>query len=169
MFSGVKIAFVFVILATAGSGYLYITKLQSDLQTARANVAKMEVAVATAEASVKTLREDAVKIAALNQKLNADLQQAEAYGDDLRSKLSRHNLTTLALKEPGQLEGKMNGATAKLWRRLEKDTGGPGDTPLPPWLQRPTAGETGTGSTGSNTDPEDDSADGSTPETDTTN
>jgi len=168
MFSGVKIAFVLVILATAGSGYLYITKLQNDLETARANVAKMEVAVATAEASIKTMQEDAAKMAALNQKLNADLQKAEAYGDDLRSKLSRHNLTTLALKEPKQLEGKMNGATAKLWRELEKDTGGPGDAPLPPWLQSPN-GETGTGDTSGDEDPKDNSADGSSTETNTTN
>ena len=140
MISSIKIAIVLTVLATGGVGYAYINKLQNDLETARANVAKMEVAVQTAEASIAALQENAARMQELNQSLQTDLQKAEAYGDDLRSKLSRHNLTALALKEPGQLEGKMNGATAKIWRELEKDTGGAGDTPLPSWLQRPNTG-----------------------------
>lgn len=161
MLGSIKIAIVLVILATGGVGYMYVQKLQSDLETARANVAKMEVAVATAEASIKTLQEDAAKMMALNNQLQTDLQKAEAYGDDLRGKLNRHNLTALALKEPGQLEGKMNGATAKLWRELEQDTGGAGDTPLPSWLRR---SETGAGDTGGNGDSENNSADSSSTE-----
>ena len=129
-----------MVLATGGVGYMYVQKLQSDLETARANVAKMEVAVATAEASIATLQANAAKMAELNQNLQADLQKAEAYGDDLRQKLSRHNLTALALSKPGLLEGKMNGATAKLWRELEQDTGGDGDRRLPSWLQRSDSG-----------------------------
>jgi FtsZ-binding cell division protein ZapB len=165
MLAYIKIGIVVVILATGGVGYLYVQKLQSDLQTARANVAKMEVAVATAEASIATLQQDAAKMAELNNKLSSDLQKAEAYGDDLRGKLQRHNLTALALKEPGQLEGKMNGATAKLWRSLEQDTGGAGDDPLPSWLQRSPPREAGTGSESGDTDPENDSTDGSSAET----
>ena len=160
MFTSIKIGIVIAVLATGGVGYLYVQKLQSDLQTARENVAKMEIAVQTAEASLKTLQEDAAKIQELNLKLSADLQQAEAYGDDLRNKLSRHNLTALALKEPGQLEGKMNGATANLWREMEQDTGGAGDTPPPSWLQSPesrTENSNGDGNT------EDNSSDSNTP------
>lgn len=166
MFTSIKIGIVIAVLATGGVGYLYVQKLQSDLETARANVAKMEIAVQTAEASLKTLQEDAAKMQELNLKLSADLQKAEAYGDDLRNKLSRHNLTALALKEPGQLEGKMNGATAKLWREMEQDTGGAGDNPLPSWLQSPdsrTEDSNGDGNT------EDNSSDSSTPETDKPN
>jgi uncharacterized protein HemX len=158
MLASLKIAAVVVVLATGGVGYLYVTKLQSDLETARANVAKMEVAVQTAEASIKTLQEDQQKMADLNRQLSSDLQRAEAYGDDLRSKLQRHNLTALALKEPGQLEGRMNGATAKLWRELEQDTGGAGDSPLPSWLQRPTAGAGDTSGDGNTTDQNTDSS-----------
>lgn len=134
MIGSIKIAIVVLVLATGGVGYMYVQKLQSDLETARANVAKMEVAVATAEASIATLQANAAKMAELNQSLQSDLQKAEAYGDDLRQKLSRHNLTALALSRPGLLEGKMNGATAKLWRELEQDTGGTGDRRLPSWL-----------------------------------
>ena len=166
MFSSIKIAIVVVVLATGGVGYAYINKLQNDLETARANVAKMEVAVQTAEASIATLREDQARMAELNTQLQGDLQKAEAYGDDLRGKLQRHNLTALALKEPGQLEGKMNGATAKLWRRLEQDTGGAGDAPLPSWLR---SSDPGTGDTSGNGNTEDASADSSSTEADQPN
>lgn len=166
MISSIKIAIVLTILATGGVGYAYINKLQNDLETARANVAKMEVAVQTAEASIATLQEDAAKLAQLNQNLQSDLQKAEAYGDDLRGKLQRHNLTALALKEPGQLEGKMNGATAKLWRRLEQDTGGAGDAPLPSWLR---SSDTGTRDTSGDGNTEDTSADSSSTETNQSN
>lgn len=162
MFTSIKIAIVLTIIATGSVGYMYVQKLQSDLQTARDNVAKMEIAVATSEASIKTLQEDAAKMQALNLQLSADLQQAEAYGDELRSKLSRHNLTALALRKPGLLEGRMNAATAEIWRELEKDTGGTGDSPLPHWLQ---SNDAGTRDTSGDGDPEDNNTDSSTPET----
>lgn len=166
MLSSIKIAIVLTLIATGGAGYFYIQKLQSDLETARENVAKMEVVVATAEASIKTMEEQNAKMQELNLTLSADLQKAEAYGDDLRGKLQRHNLTAMALKEAGRLEGKMNGATAKLWRELEQDTGGAGDAPLPSWLQSSesrTENSNGDGST------EDNSSNSTTPETDKSN
>ena len=166
MFSSIKIAIVLTLIATGGLGYFYIQKLQSDLETARENVAKMEVVVATAEASIKTMEEQNAKMQELNLALSADLQKAEAYGDDLRGKLQRHNLTAMALKEAGRLEGKMNGATAKLWRELEQDTGGSGDAPLPSWLQSP---DSRTESGDGNGDSENDSSDSRPPETDQPN
>ena len=166
MINSIKIAIVLTILATGGVGYAYINKLQNDLETARANVAKMEVAVQTAEASIATLQEDAAKLAALNNQLQTDLQKAEAYCDDLRQKLSRHNLTALALSKPGLLEGKMNGATAKIWRELEQDTGGTGDRPLPSWLR---SSKSGTGDSNGNGNTEDNSADSSSTEADQSN
>jgi len=122
MFTSLKIAFVLVALGIAGGGYLYVQKLQSDLETARANVAKMEVAVQTAEASVKTLQEENVRIGELNGKLQSDLQKAEQYGDELRATLQRHNLTHLATKKPGLIEQRMQSATDKLWDDLESIT-----------------------------------------------
>ena len=118
MFTSLKIAFVLVALGIAGGGYLYVQKLQSDLETARANVAKMEVAVQTAEASIATLQQENVRIGELNGQLQSDLQKAEQYGDELRSTLQRHNLTHLATKKPGLIEQRMQGATDKLWDDL---------------------------------------------------
>lgn len=118
MFSSIRIAIVLTLLAGAGGGFFYVKKLQSDLQTARENVAKMEVAVQTAEASVKTLQEDAIKMAELNAQLTTDLQKAEQYGDELRATLQKHNLTHLANKKPGLIEKRMQNATDKLWDDL---------------------------------------------------
>jgi len=122
MFTSLKIAFVLVALGIAGGGYMYVQKLQSDLETARANDAKMEVAVQTAEASVKTLQEENVRIGELNGQLQSDLQKAEQYGDELRATLQRHNLTHLATKKPGLIEQRMQGATNELWDDLESIT-----------------------------------------------
>ena len=122
MFGSLKIAIVLVVIGIAGTGYLWIQKLQSDLETARANVAKMEVAVQTAEASVATLRAENVRIGELNGKLQSDLQKAEQYGDELRATLQRHNLTHLATQKPGLIEQRMQGATDQLWDDLESIT-----------------------------------------------
>jgi hypothetical protein len=93
-------------------------------------------------------------MASLNNKLQQDLQKAEAYGDELRGKLSRMNLVVEALKDAAVLEGKMNGATAKLWRRFMEDTGNidGGKSTLPEWLQPRDAG---TGDQSSNENRED--------------
>ena len=122
MFSSIKIAFVLVIIGLAGGGFLYVKKLQSDLETARANVARMEVAVQTSEASLKLVQEETVRLGELNGKLQNDLQKAEQYGDELRATLQRHNLTHLATKKPGLIEPRMQGATDELWKDLESIT-----------------------------------------------
>lgn len=114
-----KVYALVVILAAAGGGYFYVQKLQSDLETARANVIKMEEAVKTSEESLKLMEENAIKFAELNGQLMEDLQKAEQYGDELRSTLNKHNLTHLANKKPGLIEKRMQDATNKLWDDLE--------------------------------------------------
>ena len=116
-----------------------------------------EVAVDTAESSIETLQADALKSAELTKKLQKDLQKAEAYGDNLRNRLRELDLVQDAIRDSANLEGRMNGATAKLWRELEAATGGDGNTPLPNWLLVVPR----TGSESSNTDREDNSTNGS--------
>ena len=140
MFSTIKIAIVVVILATAGGGYLWIQKLQSDLQIARDNVAKMEVAIQVSEASIATLQADAIRSAELNANLQRDLQTAEKYGDELRATLQKHNLTALAQRKPGLIEDRMQNATNSLWNDLRGVTD-------PNGVQQP---ETGTADSNSN-------------------
>ena len=118
MFGAIKIAMVMTVIATAGMGYLYVQKLQGDLETARENVAKMEVAVQISEASIATLQRDVVRNAELSANLQKELQIAEKYGDELRATLQKHNLTALAQKKPGLIETRMQDATNKLWDDL---------------------------------------------------
>ena len=122
MFSSIKIAMILVVISTAGMGVLYVKKLQSDLETARANVAKMEIAVQTSEQSLQLERAETVRLGELNVTLSADLQKAEQYGDELRATLQKHNLTHLANKKPGLIEKRMQNATDKLWDDLESIT-----------------------------------------------
>ena len=113
---------ILVLLAGAGGAFLYVKNLQKNLEIARANVAKLEVAVQTSEASLKLERAESTRLGELNNKLSTDLQKAEQYGDELRATLNKHNLTHLANKKPGLIEKRMQNATDKLWDDLESIT-----------------------------------------------
>jgi len=126
MFSTIKIALVFIMLAGAGGGLFYVKQLQSNLEIARLNNAKLENAVAISEQSIATLQADNARLNELSDQLNEDLRKAEVYGDELRATLQKHNLTHLAEKKPGLIEKRMQGATDQLWDDLESITS---DTP----------------------------------------
>ena len=122
-----------------GAKYYYDTT-QNTIAQLRENNSQLEVAVQTANESVETLQGDIAKMASLNRNLQEDLQRAEAYSDELRGKLSRIDLVVEALKNAKILEGKMNGATATLWRDFMDDSGNNNEYSLPSWLQQSTAG-----------------------------
>ena len=126
MFSTIKIALVFLVLAGAGGGLFYVKQLQSNLEIQRLNNAKLETAVATSEASIATLKADNARLNTLTDQLNTDLTKSEQYGDELRATLNKHNLTHLANKKPGLIENRMQGRTDELWKDLESITS---DTP----------------------------------------
>ena len=122
MFSTIKIALVFIMLAGAGGGLFYVKQLQSNLEISRLNNAKLESAVETSEQSLRVLQEDNARLNVLTNTLNSDLKKAEVYGDELRATLQKHNLTHLAEKKPGLIEKRMQGATDQLWDDLESIT-----------------------------------------------
>ena len=122
-----------------GAKYYYDTT-QNTIAQLRDNNAQLQVAVDTAQESVETLQGDMARLATLNKGLQEDLQKAEAYGDELRQKLSKLDLVVEALKDAKVLEGKMNGATANVWRDFMGDTGGNAERPLPKWLLDAKAG-----------------------------
>jgi hypothetical protein len=134
-------ALLFVIAIVGGTGYVAYSEykdMQQRIGVLRENNAKLESALQTSEASINNLQKTMESLAEANRTLQADLQKAEQYGDELQKKLREHDLTALALKKPGLLEGTMNDATANLWRDLERDTGGNPDNTLPKWLQSDT-------------------------------
>ena len=136
----IKIYGILIVLGLLGGGvygakYYYDTT-QNTITILRDNNTKLEIAVDTAQDSIETLQGDMTKLANLNKGLQEDLQKAEAYGDELRAKLSNLDLVVEAFKDSKVLEGKMNGATANLWRDFMGDTGNSTDRPLPNWLQQ---------------------------------
>ena len=104
----------------------YYKDTQYRMGVLRENAAKLEVSVRANEAALEQAQADAARSAEMNQKLQADLQKAEKYGDDLRKTLGQHNLTMLALLKPGLIEQRMNDATKKLFDDITADT-----TPAP--------------------------------------
>ena len=157
-------ALIIILGILGGVGYgakYYYDSTQQTIATLRENNAQLEVAVQTATESVNTLQADIKKMSELNSQLQTSLQKAEQYGDELRGKLSKLNLVVEALKDSKVLEGKMNGATANLWRDFMGDTGNSNEYDLPVWLQSPPAGA---GNQGSNEDRENSDSGSSTPE-----
>lgn len=151
--------FIVGILGTFAYGAkYYYDSTQATIATLRENNAKLETAIQISEESIKNLQQDMAKFQELNSKLQQDLQAAEAYGDELQGKLNRMDLVQDALSDASKLEGKMNGATAKLWRGIVEDTGGDGSRPLPNWLQ-PVQPSPGAGDQDSNQSGKDNSAD----------
>lgn len=156
---------VIAMLGGAGYGaYWYYQDTQQRIAILTENNAKMKVAVQISENSVKTLQAEAAKTAKLNQELQGKLQEAEQYGDKLRKRLRQLDLVGDAIKDAENLEGRMNSATANLWRGIEADTGGNGNAPLPKWVQQPKT----TGSESSNPSTEGNNTGSSTTETSTT-
>ena len=160
---------ILLIAILGGVGYgakYYYDTTQNTISVLRENNAQLEVAVQTASESVNKLQGDIQKMASLNKSLQQDLQKAEAYGDELRAKLSKLNLVVEALKDAKVLEGKMNGATANLWRDFMGDTGGDAERALPQWLLE---SEARTRDKNSSQGGEDNSTSSSSSETVTTN
>jgi len=149
-------------IAGYGAKYYYDTT-QATIATLRDNNAKLEVAIETSEASIETLQQEAAKNAELTKQLQGKLQVAEAYGDNLRKRLRQLDLVADAINDAEDLEGRMNRATAKLWRDIETDTGGTGDDPLPKWVQQI---PTGAGSESGDTSNQSDSSNSSPTKTD---
>jgi len=118
VFSSIKIAFVFIISSAVVSGGLYVKKMRDDLEIARGNVARMEVAVQTSEASLVLERSENSRLNELNSELSVNLRRAEQYGDELRNTLQKHNLTHLANMKPGLIQNRMQNATDQLWNDL---------------------------------------------------
>jgi hypothetical protein len=156
-------ALVVVVALLGGVGYAaksYYTSTQQRIQTLSENNAKLEVAIEQSEKSVNLLKSEAAKNAELSKNLQEKLQKAEAYGDNLRNRLRKLDLLADAISNAKNLEGRMNGATAKLWRELMGETGNnTGSTSdLPFWLQQNNAG---TGNESSDTSTKSDSTDSS--------
>ena len=102
--------------------YAYYNDTQQRIKTLQENNAKLETVAKTNEMTINSLQQSQQKFATLNNELQVKLDEAEKYGDDLRKKLHKHNLTRLSIKKPGLIEKRINDGTKKLFDSIESVT-----------------------------------------------
>ena len=102
--------------------YAYYHDTQQRIATLQQNNAKLETVAKTNELTITSMQKNQEKFATLNKDLQMKLNEAEEYGDDLRKKLHKHNLTRLSIKKPGLIEKRINDGTKKLFKSIESLT-----------------------------------------------
>lgn len=134
----IKVYFFLLLVGILGgigfAAKYYYDTTQSTIAVLRENNAQLEVAVQTANESLELVQSENKKFAELNNALQNKLQRAEAYSDELRGKFANLDLVLEAMKDAQSLEGKMNGATAKLWRQFMAESGNTNTYDKPQWL-----------------------------------
>ena len=120
---------VYMLIIVAGliggvvyGAYAYYNDTQQRIKTLQENNAKLETVAKTNELTINSLQQSQEKYAELNNELQVKLDEAEQYGDDLRKKLHKHDLTRLSIKKPGLIEKRINDGTKKLFERIESLT-----------------------------------------------
>ena len=121
-----KIYMLIIVVGLLGGvvygAYAYYQDTQQRIATLQQNNAKLETVAKTNELTINSLQESQEKFATLNKDLQMKLDKSEEYGDDLRKKLHKHDLTRLSIKKPGLIEKRINNGTKKLFERIESLT-----------------------------------------------
>lgn len=104
-----------------GAWYEY-KDMQQRMETLRENNAKLSQAAKANADALNEVQAFADQMAEQNKTLQLDLRNAEAYKDDLMSKLQKHDLARLSLQKPGLIETRINNATAKVFDEIESLT-----------------------------------------------
>ena len=120
-----RIALIFILLAGAGGGYLYVNKLQKDNAILKTNAIKLESAVDNQKAVIEQQTQDLKKIRSTLkeiEKVNAKLQ---ADRDALNKRLGKHDIGNLAENKPGLVEKIINKASDSAARCVEIASGSP--------------------------------------------
>ena len=121
-----KIYMLIIVVGLLGGvvygAYAYYQDTQQRIAILQQNNAKLETVAKTNELTINSMKESQEKFATLNKDLQMKLDKAEEYGDDLRKKLHKHDLTRLSIKKPGLIEKRINNGTKKLFERIESLT-----------------------------------------------
>ena len=121
-----KIYMLIIVVGLLGGvvygAYAYYQDTQQRIATLQTNNAKLETVAKTNELTITSMQKNQEKFATLNKDLQMKLNEAEEYGDDLRKKLHKHNVTRLSIKKPGLIEKRINDGTKKLFKSIESLT-----------------------------------------------
>ena len=121
-----KVYMLIIVMGLVGGvvygAYFYYNDTQQRIKTLQENNAKLETVAKANELTINSLQESQEKFANLNLELQGKLDEAEKYGDELRKKLHKHDLTRLSIKKPGLIEKRINNGTQKLFDNIESLT-----------------------------------------------
>ena len=106
-----------VLVLGVGGYYLYNQNL-----TLQENNNKLEYALEEQTKAIEVLRESYEKQGKALQNLSRVNAQIEAEKAEYLAIFARHNLDNLALKKPGMIETRFNGASEAVMEGLEDDT-----------------------------------------------
>ena len=96
--------------------------LYNENQTLSANNMKLEAAVIEQQAAMEALRESYEKQGKALMNMSRKNAEIEAEKAEYLAIFARHNLDMLAIKKPGLIENRFNGASEKVMEGLEDDT-----------------------------------------------
>lgn len=115
MFSSLRIALILVVLASAGGGVLYVKKLQSDLDTAKTNIIKLEDGIKDQKAVIAQQEQDfeaIIKVRNDLEDVNRMLETANKNLNDKFNKLNasgeRRDIGALSTSRPKSIERILN-------------------------------------------------------------
>ena len=107
-----------IILVLGLGGYW----LYNENQTLSANNMKLEAAVQEQQAAMEALRESYEKQGKALSNMSRKNAEIEAEKQEYLAIFARHNLDMLAIKKPGLIENRFNGASAEVMEGIEDDT-----------------------------------------------
>ena len=107
-----------IILVLGLGGYW----LYNENQTLSANNMKLEAAVEEQKAAIEALRESYEKQGKALSNMSRKNAEIEAEKAEYLAIFARHNLDMLAIKKPGLIENRFNGASIKVMEGIEDDT-----------------------------------------------
>ena len=119
----IKIILALVLLAGAGGGYLYVTKLQKDNAILKTNQVKLETAVAESNQVIEQQTKDLKKIRTTLKEVEETNAKLQADRDALNNRLGKHDIGNLAENKPGLVEKIINKASDSAARCVEIASG----------------------------------------------
>jgi chromosome segregation ATPase len=123
-------ALLAVVLATVCGGfYFYYTSTQEKMAQLISDRIKLETAVKEQEQAIQAMQKHEAEQAAQVAELQLGLQGANKEKTELEAKLHAKDLAAMGRQDSKGLEDRMNRATERVFRDLEKVTGAP---PPPP-------------------------------------